>query len=445
MVSETGAFNIEKSTGEHKPVELSLPASGSFINIATGSENVTFLWKDENEAQTYRVSIARDADFTDIFYTRETRESRFVYNPAEGALAAGLFFWRVDWNDADGNAAPPSATRYFTAIQESFVFESVSPAENWSVPSPALAQSRFRWRSNVEGAGQLQVARDAAFTAILTELPAERGVTAKGVDRIEEAAGLDLPAGQYYWRASSGATQTAPRRFEIRNAARVALNFPANAAVIKGIEAVRNPPLLVWQSEERVVNTRLILSQNPNPQEDGAVLNVAPAEKSVRAPPLEAGVYYWTVLAETPDGTNVSAATPFSFTVEPAPRLPAAALRAPSDGNAITAEQLRTSRSIDFTWNAAQGANAYILSIYRGQDGARQNPVFTSGPIAATTYSFRTLNVLDAGPFVWQIEPVVVNGAGRVEQHGAASTRRFTININLPQSRQLPDEETYGL
>jgi hypothetical protein len=444
-VSETGVFNIEKSTGEYKPVELSLPAPGAFVNIAPGSENITFLWKDESEAQVYRVSIARDADFSDIFYTRETRESRFVYNPADGALAAGLYFWRVDWKDADGNDAPPSATRYFTAIQESFIFESVSPAENWSVPVPSLIQSRFRWRSNAEEAGRLQVARDISFAEILAEIPAERGIAAKGIDRVEEAAGLNLPAGQYYWRARSGEAQTAPRRFEIRNAARVVLSFPANAAVLKGLEAVRNPPLLVWLSEERVVNTRLILSQNANPLEGGAVLDTSPAEKSVRSPPLEAGTYYWTVLAETPDGANVSAVSPFSFTVEPAPVLPAAALRAPSDNAAISAEQLRTSRSIDFTWNAAQGANAYILSIYRSQDSSRQNPVFTSGPIDATTYSFKTLNVLDAGSFVWQIEPVVINRDGRVEQRGTTNTRRFTINISLPQSRQLPDEETYGL
>jgi hypothetical protein len=445
VVSETGVFTIEKSSGELKPVELSMPASGAFVNIAPGSENINFLWKDNSEAQVYSVVIARDADFTDIFYTRETQESRFVYNPAEGALSAGLYFWRVDWKDVDGNNAPSSTIRYFTAIQESFVFESVSPAENWSVPAPGLTQARFRWRSNLEEAGRLQVAKDASFAAVLAEIPAERGVVAKGVDRIEEAAGLNLPAGQYYWRSSSGGTQTAPRRFEIRNAARVALSFPANAAIIKGIDAIRNPPLLVWQSEERVVNTRLILSQNPNPQEGGAVLDVTPAEKSVRAPPLEAGAYYWTVLAETPDGSNVSAATPFSFTVEPAPLLSAASLRAPSDNASITAEQLRTSRSIDFTWSAAQGASAYILTIYRGQDSARQNPVFTSPPINDTSYSFRTLNVLDTGLFVWQIEPIVINRDGRVEQRGATNTRRFSINISLPQSRQLPDEETYGL
>jgi hypothetical protein len=450
--SASRVFSIEQNYAEARPVELSLPVSGAFVNIAPSADRVNFIWKNEPEAYVYRFSIARDTGFTDTVLTRETRENRVVFNPAETHLAAGVYFWRVSWIDNTGTQAPASAARQFNAMEGSVVFENVNPQDNWTGGAPALEQIRFTWRTNLGGAGRLQVAQDSAFSSIVAELPAEGGgSTAFGVNRVEGASGLRLGTGNYYWRVwtAGGDTavpfQTTARHFEVRSAVRVTLSAPANGAVLDGLEALRKPPVLLWSSEDPLVRSRILLSRSPNPQEGTPILDIVNPGRNVPAPPLEAGVYYWTVQAESAGNFDVSAARPYSFTVRPIPPLDQAVPASPADNVQIGAAELRQNRRIDLSWNAARGANAYQVTIYRQADRARQNPLFVSEILRTTRYSFTNLAALDNGAFIWQVEALAVNGDGRVEQRGMPASRRFVINISIPQSKQLPDEETYGL
>jgi hypothetical protein len=375
-----------------------------------------------------------------------------VFNPAETRLGAGVYFWRVSWVDNTGGEAPASAARQFNAMEGAVVFENVNPPDNWTGGGAALESLRFTWRTNLGGAGRLQVARDSGFSGIVAELPAEGGgSTAFGVSRVEGAGGLRLGAGNYYWRVwtAGGDTampfQTAARHFEVRSAVRVTLTAPADGAELDGLEALRKPPVLLWTSEDPLARSRILLSRSPNPQEGAAILDIANPARNVPVPPLEAGVYYWTVQAESAGNFDVSAARPYSFTVRPVPPLAQAVPASPADNAQIGAAELRQSRRIDLSWNAARGANAYQVTIYRQADRTRQNPLFVSEILRTTRYSFTNLAALDNGAFIWQVEALAVNAEGRVEQRGAPASRRFVINITIPQSKQLPDEETYGL
>jgi hypothetical protein len=450
--SDIFSFSLEQTHGQKRPCELLLPASGAFVNISPSAPAVNFTWKNEPEANSFRFAIARNQEFTDTVFTQDVQENRFNFQNYARALSTGTYFWRVSWVDSDGTEAPPSAIRQFTAMEGSIIFESVSPAANGTLVATSLEKTRFTWRTNLEDAGHLQVSSDAGFSAVLAEIPADmEGRRIFGVVRTESAAGLRLPAGNYYWRITApnagiaGVLYTTPRPFEVRNAARISLNSPANRSELDGLEALRNPPSLVWDVDDTVLTSRLILSRNVNPEEGSKIVDITNPPKSVQTPPLTAGTYYWTIKAESQNGVDLSPFAPSSFIVRPVSLLPAVNLVSPGDGTAVTANELRANRHINFAWNASRSANAYILSIYRFANGRQNTPLFVSPPLRANRYSLTNLEILDTGAFVWQIEPVVLNNENNVEQHGIPSSRRFNINITIPEAKQYPDEQTYGL
>ncbi|MDR0550704.1 MAG: FecR family protein [Spirochaetaceae bacterium] len=450
--SETFIFTIERtSAASLNPVDLKLPADGAFVNIEDSAKSVNFIWREEAEAESYRISFSRDADFTNNVLTRNTNESRFNFSARETALPPGIYFWRVTWKDADGIEAPPSQARQFTAREGDIVFEPVSPADGWKTDESALAASRFTWRTNFGAKGRLQAAAAPSFDALLTEIPAGGGTGAlAGAARTESASGLNLPPGIYYWRimaaANDGNTmQTAPRRFEVTRPKRLTAENPPSGAELNGTETLLNPPVLVWSGESAVLSSRLVLSRSPDMEAGTPLISIENPGRSVQTPALQPGIYYWTVKAQAPGGADISFAAPASFTVLPPSLLPAAVLTAPNEGASLTANELRDSRRIGFSWRAVRGANAYILSIYRLSDRTRNAPVFTAAPVSSPAYNFTNLERLEAGGFVWQVEAVSLGVNNRIEQHGTPSSRRFNINISIPEAKRYPDEETYGL
>jgi hypothetical protein len=107
-------------------------------------------------------------------------------------------------------------------------------------------------------------------------------------------------------------------------------------------------------------------------------------------------------------------------------------------------DELRSSRRIDFSWTSVAGANAYIFSLFRGGDNARTAPIVRSAPLRGLSYTLQDLSLLDVGIMVWQVEAVYLNAANGFEQRGRPAESRFTIDISLPSSPKLNNEETYG-
>ena len=103
----------------------------------------------------------------------------------------------------------------------------------------------------------------------------------------------------------------------------------------------------------------------------------------------------------------------------------------PARGRRYTTSDLQTQRSINFSWQAVNDANAYLLTIYR-QSGNRRRLVFTSQPLAKTYFSLDNLSILDNGTFVWQVEAIKRKAGGSIEQRGAVSESTFIMDIVLP-------------
>ncbi|MCL2210926.1 MAG: hypothetical protein FWB95_03275 [Treponema sp.] len=116
----------------------------------------------------------------------------------------------------------------------------------------------------------------------------------------------------------------------------------------------------------------------------------------------------------------------------PAEMLPAAGMR-------IGASELQRQRDIEFNWSSVEGANAYIVTIYRDASPRRQQ-VFQSEPLSELNYTFTDYQALgENGTFFWQVEPVFYNDEGTIVRRGAASQNSFELDIPRPGRVRVRD------
>jgi hypothetical protein len=125
-------------------------------------------------------------------------------------------------------------------------------------------------------------------------------------------------------------------------------------------------------------------------------------------------------VADTPE--------PAATTIEQPVPLPAPLNRLPPAGHRIGIEQRKESNSIDFSWSAVTGANAYIFTIYeQTADGRRQ--IIRTPPENRRNWTLENIATLGNGTFIWQVEAVNSTPAGTVERRGRIAENYFVIEI----------------
>jgi hypothetical protein len=269
------------------------------------------------------------------------------------------------------------------------------------------------------------------------------------------ASPLELPrslsAGTYYWTVLAEtedgypASARSPARFQITeaDALPVALVTPANGAQIPLAE-IRAPGLVRWTSTATPARSRFVLSRGPNPLTGTPILDIQNPPPMITLPELSPGDYYWTVTGTTANGADIGARSPSMFRVLPSPPLPAVRRLVPANGETLRPETLRESRRVVFTWEAVEGANEYVFTLWR--DGAARETLIADRPTNSTSVVFDDLNrIAEGGVFVWQVTPRYRDSQGRVERSGPASESLFTINIPRPNRGQAhPPGVLYG-
>jgi hypothetical protein len=151
---------------------------------------------------------------------------------------------------------------------------------------------------------------------------------------------------------------------------------------------------------------------------------------------LEEGTWYWNIEAQTAGGFTVSAAEHGILHVSSIPLLPAPRNLQPTRGHRFSMHDLQLSRSLNFSWQAVQGANAYVFTIYQqANDGRRQ--VYRSQTLVRTSYVLEDLRFLDRGTFSWQVEAVNRRANGMIDQRGNTAESNFYMDFLLPGSVQI--------
>jgi hypothetical protein len=230
------------------------------------------------------------------------------------------------------------------------------------------------------------------------------------------------------------ATWTVPRIANIQSfsgqiRSPLTLVYPESGASIDGISALRAPPEARWTAVEPLKNIQLVISRNPDPISDprAIILEMGSQASSIAFPSLTEGVWYWTIQGDTADGRGVSSGDPSWFSVLAIPPLPSPRRIQPENEAVITLAQLTRDRSITFDWEAVEGANAYIFSLFG--DGDPPKPLMTVPADLETSFVLEDLTLLDQDSYLWQVEAVYRNQNGVIEQRGIIEQHPFVIDV----------------
>ncbi|MDR2701687.1 MAG: hypothetical protein LBB72_04580 [Spirochaetaceae bacterium] len=401
-----------------------------------------FAWKRVNMASTdaLYLEIAEDPNFARIVSASNTFDET-----VRVSLDAGPWHWRLSF------AGSVLAKGYFTIVDASGPVL-ISPVKDSRILySDALPSLSFQW-SKTEGASEYYL--EVCETDDFTRPRLRRQVAANFL--------LDstLGPGTWYWHIlpifpagfTGSAVYSSTGSFHIEQGDKqevvlpelvipeippeLKLELPALGTVLPGLTALRQPTVFRWDYTGEVGESRFVLSANPDPTVGQPVIELLNPGKIIRVNRLDAGIWYWTVEAKTPDGLK-SVAEPRRLEVQAIPLLPAPGGRSPAAGYRIGVEELRA-RRIDFTWNQVPGANGYILTIYRQSTNGLQQIIRTD-LINRTRWTLTNLGILDNGSFVWQVEAVNSRG-NTIEQRGRTADNLFILNIPRPAQPRVHSE-----
>jgi hypothetical protein len=416
-------------------------------------QDIRFTWRS-GVSSSLRIQIAGDPEFAALLVDEAVSGSAFQ----AGRLPPGTLYWRVA---AAGNDAQPrySGTNRLTVLAALPLPELAVPEggasgvvnEQQVVVVQPGKQILFRW-GPVEGAQYYEFR--------LYDAQGESGEMGKLIfsnSSLKDASiGMSMDSykeGLYYWTvrpmAAEGALQSrltglmGKDQFILRKSGGLMLDYPPPGHAYSALDAQDRPGELRWSFLDTPRRTRFILSSNRN-LSGRPLMDIADPGGTIRLVPLPPGTYYWTIRGESGNGADISA-SPSWFQVLATPSLAAAGNRQPPDNFVFGPEQLRGRRSITFSWNAVEGANAYIFTLEQEEEGQPSRRIAGSEPGPEQSYTLDNISLLTRGRFVWKVEPVYRNPDGSFIRRGTVGENRFTVDIPAIQRRDLEDMGTlYG-
>jgi hypothetical protein len=99
----------------------------------------------------------------------------------------------------------------------------------------------------------------------------------------------------------------------------------------------------------------------------------------------------------------------------------------PPDNTVIDGASLKKSPRIVFSWNTADGANAYVCTV-------RQGAVINFNLVREPHLVFEQLGALQNGDCVWQVEAVLLSDDGNIQRRGEITESRFTLSVPKPDA-----------
>jgi len=319
------------------------------------------------------------------------------------------------------------AERDRLAREQAALLAQQAAAREQAVREQALREQAERDRlAREQQAAQERLAREQAARE-----QAERERLAREQQAVTQQSAAQQVAAQQSaaQQAEKIAREQAAR--EYTNTVRLVLLTPESGIIIPGLTALRQPIVFRWDTAEEIASSRFILSRNANPAARPYVVEMNP-ERTITLNRLSAGVWYWTVEAHTPEGKLIAPIEPRQIRVLSIPLLPAPENRSPADNDIINTQYLRNDRSIIFRWSQVEGANSYILTLYRNAIPGRRE-IFKTGPLTELSYTFKDLSLLEnSGNFSWQVEALFLNEEGKVEQRGQSGENIFILDIPRP-------------
>lgn len=463
------------------------PPNAQFLT-QSASVPLEFSWNKFNYPSDgfTRLEIASDRGFARIYFAEVTGGSRLSVN-----LPEGTWFWRL-YHYGDIVQEEISYSRITITRGAAPVLLSPAFGQTFHYLDSAPS-TRFQWTSSPEASSYLL---EAADNSSLRNPALSIKVDAGGGEELSVLSSA-LSEGGWYWRVtpvygrgfvanpsfSEEQQASAIGYFVIESGAELAapvLMAPADAVVFN-IEEGRRDFIFSWRKENEAKSYTLRVSANSDMSHP--VLEKTLTDTFYRYSPNETaiteGKWYWTV-QQASSGRNLSpASAPRTFTamlgevvqlpvpppvvvrrsvpqpvvvenviveaplrVQSSVLLPAPRNRAPIDGYTINAAgysansiRARAAHAVDFSWDRVDGANSYVLSIFKGSGAERETvartPVLTENryKLEDTKILEESLTILEMGNFFWQVEAMNIWEDGFIEQRGRLEENRLIFDV----------------
>jgi len=382
-----------------------------FIKNTIEPLNIRFVWNTANvdQKQRLRLEIAAAPNFYHITQTIEGVDS------ANASIIAGTWHWRLSYQGT------VLSTGQFTIV-DAAVSTMVSPIqESLFRCRENLPSVRFEWQPIEEVSYYVL---EAGLAPDLSEILITRQTAvASFVESVPEA-------GTWYWRVKpvfssiyEGNTVYSPTssfRIEqiIEPVAVVTSSTAAADSNLEGRDSSLTAAAAANNSEERGSSSAAEMKIS------SSITLVLPE-----------------LVTESKPEQPVTVKTTKTDNQPPPPPvlLPEAKTLMPAAEQKIQFEDIRKTRKIDFSWSPVKGANAYIFTLYHRNDDGKRRQVFKTDPLRKTNWTLDNLALLDRGTFIWQVEAVVLDRNGKVEQRGNITEKTFIIDIPVSNAPEIED------
>ena len=181
-------FHIEKQK-TFAPIEQFAP--GKIADTAEG-KSVTFSWKNVREVKKYLVRVAKTEAMNNPVLERSSDINYYELKNAAKALPNGTYYWTVEGLDKNGERLTSSAAASFKTRDSEVILRSLFPPDNYVLADTLCLDTRFTWKTNLQGEQRFQVSATPDFSSPLLDIKAQ----GSGID------GLMLERGDCYWRVA---------------------------------------------------------------------------------------------------------------------------------------------------------------------------------------------------------------------------------------------------
>ena len=181
-------FYIEKQK-TFAPIEQLAP--GKIADTAEG-KSVTFSWKSVSEVKKYLVRVAKTEAMNNPVLERSSDINYYELKNAAKALPNGTYYWTVEGLDKNGERLTSSAAASFKTRDSEVILRSLFPPDNYVLADTLCLDTRFTWKTNLQGEQRFQVSATPDFSSPLLDIKAQ----GSGIE------GLMLERGDCYWRVA---------------------------------------------------------------------------------------------------------------------------------------------------------------------------------------------------------------------------------------------------
>ena len=179
-------FYIEKQKN-FAPIEQLAP--GKIADTAEG-KSVTFSWKNVNEVKKYILRVSKTEDMNNPVLERSSDINYYELKNAAKELPNGTYYWAVEGLDKNGERLTSSAASFVKTRDSEVILRSLFPPENYVLADTLCLDTRFTWKTNLQGEQRFQVSATPDFSSPAIDIK----VQGSGIE------GLMLDRGDYYWR-----------------------------------------------------------------------------------------------------------------------------------------------------------------------------------------------------------------------------------------------------